>query len=120
MLNKNTFIMLNVENILEAEKLILGHLQACTYLEEILGLKQDKPLKRFSSLYKLNSFLEDGLLKVGGCIEHAPLAYKMKHPVVVPNIHPVASLIIGDTHCKLGHAGRQHVLSKLQNKYWVI
>ena len=117
MLNKNTFIMLNVQDILEAEKLILSHLQACAYPEEIWCLKQDKPLKRTSPLYKLNSIQEDGLLKVGARIEHAPLPYEMKHTIVVPYYHPVASLIIKDIHCKLGHAGRQHVLSELRNKY---
>ena len=83
-------------------------------------LKHNKPLKRSSSLYKLNPFQKDGLLKVGGRIEHAPLPYEMKHSVVVPNTHPVASLIIEDIHCKLGHASRKYVLSKLQNKHWVI
>ena len=120
MLHTKPFINLNLQDILEAEKLILSHLQACAYPEEILCLKQDKPLKRSSSLYKPNPFKEDGLLKVGGPIEHAPLLYKMKHPIVVPNIHPIASLIIEDVHCKLGHADPQHVLSKLRNKYWIV
>ena len=118
--HEKTFIMLNVQDILEAEILILNHLQACAYPEEILCLKQDKPLKRSSSLYKLNPFLEDGLLRVGGRIEHAPLPYEMKHPIVISNNHPVASLIIEDIHCKLGHAGQQHVLYELRNKYWVV
>ena len=50
MLNKKTFIMLNVQDILEAEKLILSHPQACAHPEEILRLKQDKSLKRTSPL----------------------------------------------------------------------
>ena len=50
-------------------------------------------------------------------LKHAPLSYKMKHPIVVPNIHPVVSLIIRDIYCRLGHAGWQHVLLELQNKY---
>ena len=77
-------------------------------------------LKENQPLYKLNSFQKDGLLKVGGRIEHALLPYEMKHPIVIPNIHPVASLVIEDMHCKLGHVGRQHVLSELRNKYWVL
>ena len=118
--HEKPFIMLNVQDIYEAENLILGHLQACAYPEEILCLKQDNPLKGSSSLYKLNPFLEDGLLRVGGRIEHAPLPYEMKHPVLIPNNHPVASLIIEDIHCKLGHADQQHVLSELRSKYWVV
>ena len=105
--------MLNVQDILEAEKLILSHLQACTYQEEILCLKQDELLKKSSSLYKLNLFLKDDLLKVGGRIEHAPHSYEMKRPIVVPNIHFMPSLIIRDICFKLGHADRKHVLSKL-------
>ena len=46
MLNKKPFIILNVQDILEAENLILIHLQACAYPEEILCLKQNKPLKK--------------------------------------------------------------------------
>ena len=77
---------------------MLSHLQACAYPEEIFCLTQGKSLKRSCSLYKLNSFLEDGLLQVAGCIENVPLSYEIKTPVIIPNIYPVASLIIVDIH----------------------
>ena len=43
-----------------------------------------------------------------------------KHPIVLPCKTRTTELIIQDTHKKAGHEGRQHVLSDLRRKFWVL
>jgi hypothetical protein len=44
----------------------------------------------------------------------------MKHPVVLPRRSHVTKLIIKHVHEQLAHAGRNHVLATLREKYWII
>ncbi|XP_046343482.2 uncharacterized protein LOC124124382 [Haliotis rufescens] len=75
---------------------------------------------RTSSVYKLDPFIESGILKVGGRIGRANIPKEMKHPVILPYRSHVTSLIITDQHIKLANAGRNHVLSMLRETYWII
>ena len=43
-----------------------------------------------------------------------------KHPMILPKNHCVADLILQDSHERLGHSGRNNVLSHVRQKYWII
>ncbi len=43
-----------------------------------------------------------------------------KRPVILPKTHYVSKLILQHVHRNLGHAGRNHMLSTLQKRYWII
>ncbi|XP_046567901.1 uncharacterized protein LOC124276331 [Haliotis rubra] len=60
------------------------------------------------------------LTAVGGRLSKSQIPDEMKHQILLPSKHHVTSLFIQDIHKKLGHMGRNHVLSKLREKYWVI
>ena len=75
---------------------------------------------RNSSVYRLDPFLQNGLLKVGGRLSKMNLPDDMKFPILLPYKCHVTTLILRDIHTKLGHAGRNHVLAQLREKYWVI
>ena len=79
-----------------------------------------KPVKGSSSLAKLDPFLEDGVTRVGGRIRHSSFPYSLKHPIVLPHKGTVTNLLIKNAHAQLGHAGREHVLSFLRYKFWII
>ena len=50
-------------------------------------------IKMYSSLYKLDPFLdEDGILRVGGGLRRANLSYKVKYPVIMPKAGHVSIL----------------------------
>ena len=40
--------------------------------------------------------------------------------MIVPNEHHIAALIISYFHHVLGHAGREHVLSAVRQRYWIL
>ena len=61
--------------------------------------------KAGTSLRQLNLQLKEGLLRVGGRLQNAPVAYERKHPIILPYKHHVTDLIIRQYHETLGHMG---------------
>jgi len=110
---------LTTAELWEAEKLLLAHQQQIFYGDEMSNLSLDKRIKRSSSISKLNPFLQEGLIRVGGCLKFALVPYAQKHPIILHPSSPLTELIVFDAHMKLGHAGREHVLSYLRQKIWV-
>ena len=73
-----------------------------------------------SSLRKLCPFVAYGVLRVGGRIHKAYIAYEMKHPVILPPHHHVTKLIILSYHLRNGHSGVLHTLSDTRERFWII
>ena len=82
--------------------------------------RESPTLPKSSSLRSLDPFCYQGLLRVGGRLRRAQMANSMKYPIILPKKSHITSLIIRNEHGVLGHAGRNHVLSNLRQKYWVI
>ena len=49
--------------------------------------------KAGASLRQLNPKLNEGLLRVGGRLQNAPVVYERKHPIILPYKHRVKNLI---------------------------
>ncbi|XP_013403245.1 uncharacterized protein LOC106168647 [Lingula anatina] len=120
---------IGVRDIEEAELKIVRWLHKGIYNAEVTQLSMAesgstrsrvKLLPRSRSLYKLDPFLEDGVLRVGGRLARANIPEHTKHPIILPRKCHVTTLVIREAHATLGHAGRNHVLASLRNKYWVI
>ena len=77
-------------------------------------------VKKSSPIYKLDPLVVDGLLRVGGRLQHAQMDEDSKHPVILPKDHHVTRLIIRHYHHISGHSGRNYVLSMLRKKFWII
>ena len=73
-----------------------------------------------SSVYKLDPFLQDGLLRVGGRLSKMDMADEMKFPILLPYKCVVTTLVLQDIHERLVHAGRNHPLAQLRERYWVV
>ena len=43
----------------------------------------------------------------------------MRHPVVLPNQSPLAHLVMRDAHQRLGHLGKNAMLAKVRERYWI-
>ena len=56
----------------------------------------------------------DGILRVGGRLEMAPLGFETKHPIILPklSLHAFNCLIVRDYHFKCGHSGLNHTLAQ--------
>ena len=107
----------------EAEIEIVKHVQHQHFKEDITELCQNanKGVKKSSSVYQLAPVLTSaGVLVVGGRLKNAPISERAKHQIILPRSHRLVELIIQDTHEKLGHGGREYVLSEIRQKFWVI
>ena len=82
-----------------------------------MALKESRQEKSSSSLATLSSILVDGIIRVGGKIHCALIAFEAAHPVIRPKSSPVSVLIVRYYHQVLGHVGREHVLSPLRQCY---
>ena len=88
--------------------------------EDYSALVQGRQVKAQSKLANLSPTLVDGVIRVGGRIHRAPIAFDAAHPIILPREHPVSILIVRHYHRALGHAGREHVLSVIRQKYWIL
>ncbi|XP_063968669.1 uncharacterized protein LOC135157358 [Lytechinus pictus] len=124
--------LLTVSDLRDAEQAILKYIQHQSFPEELEVLQrpvrnereskeQVSRVKKSSSLSKLDpKVFDDGLIHVGGRLQHASVDNKTKHPIILPKMHHVVRLIIRQYHQMSGHSGREHVLSLLRRQYWVI
>ena len=88
--------------------------------EEYLCLKEGRQVKRHSKLANLSPILIDDVIHVGGRIHRAPIAFEAAHPMILPKSHHVSVLIVRYYHHVLGHAGREHVLSVIRQRFWIM
>lgn len=84
---------------------------------------RNEKLKETSSLFRLDPFLDEkGLLRIGGRLQKAPLAYEVKHPIVVPKKSHITDLLIRQYHsqdqCHQG-CGMTHNAPRRAG-YWII
>ncbi|XP_064647086.1 uncharacterized protein LOC135499946 [Lineus longissimus] len=112
---------LTVDDLRKAEKAILVFSQRETFCEEIKCLEEGSGnvVKRASTLYQLDPFLEDSLVRVGGRLSNSAMPRKAKHPVILPKNCHVSQLILQDIHRNLLHSGRNHMIAKLRQRFWI-
>ena len=65
-------------------------------------------------------FTCEGLLRVGGRLQHSEATYGTKHPIILPNSHHVTSLLIEEYYCKVGHSRASFTWSSLRQHYWIL
>lgn len=95
--------------------------QADVFKPELIALRSGKPCKTSSDLIRLCPFTDDDdALKVGGRIDKAKVPYDARHQYILPQKHHVTLLLVYDAHEKTAHAGQEHVMARLREKYWII
>lgn len=94
-----------------------------SFQEEIELIKNNKPLHRKSKLLPLNCFIDsDGLLRIGGRVQNSDsdFDYDKKNPPVLSSKHHFTKLLFHYEHERLFHAGPQHLLASIREKFWPI
>lgn len=115
---KTDTLRLSVSDLNAAEKAVYCFVQKQAYPEEVAALQRGT-LKRTSHLFKLDPQIVDGVLRVGGRLHRSALPEDTKHPVILPKSSHVSTLILRHIHQKVGHGGRNHMLSTLRRRYWI-
>lgn len=111
---------ISVEDLTNAEHDLIRYSQQLKYGEEIKTLLQGKhQVRKSSHIYKLDPYLDEGVLRVGGRLCRAAMPEEAKHPAILHTDLKISRLILQHTHRQVGHCGRNHVLAKLRQKYWI-
>ncbi|KAL7880597.1 hypothetical protein SRHO_G00028510 [Serrasalmus rhombeus] len=108
-----------VKDIRRAETAIIQFSQRQTFHEELCALQKGDKIRRSSFIVKLDPFLQDGVLRVGGRLHHAALPEHTRHPAILAKNHHVTTLIIRNAHEEIGHGGRNHTLAQLRQRVWI-
>lgn len=105
----------------EAKTVIIKSVQQEVFGEEIKRLSEGKKMSSHSLLQKLDSFVDsEGLLRVGGRLQAAKLPDPVKHPLIIPSSHYVATLLVRHYHDRVAHQGRQFTEGALRDaELWV-
>ncbi|GAA6087678.1 uncharacterized protein LOC121815834 [Tachysurus ichikawai] len=112
--------ILSVEDLMEAELAIICYCQQQRFPEEIAALSSGKnTVSKHSIIYKLDPWLDNGFLRVGGRLTRSSLPEDTKYPLLLTKDQHVATLLLKDLHQRLGDSGRNHMLSTLRRKYWI-
>ena len=76
-----------VNELSKAENNVIGYVQRTCFSADLALVSEGKRLPGTSSLHRLNPIVTDGLLRVGGRLDSAPLPYDLKHPIILPECH---------------------------------
>ncbi|XP_052407932.1 uncharacterized protein LOC127953079 [Carassius gibelio] len=110
----------SLEDLLEAETSIIAFCQQERFPTEFAALTSgNAQVPRSSSILKLDPVLEGGVLRVGGRLKRAAIPEDIKHPLILSKDQHISDLILRHVHFRLGHAGRNHLLSATRRKYWI-
>ncbi|XP_025405027.1 uncharacterized protein LOC112679449 [Sipha flava] len=112
---------LSVIELTNAAMVLIRKAQSTSFASEIVELKAGRPVGRRSALRALNPFIdEDCLLRVGGRLINADIAYTSKCPIVLPAKCTVTRLIFEYEHKRLIHIGPRGLLANIHLRYWPI
>ncbi|XP_050295695.1 uncharacterized protein LOC126735671 [Anthonomus grandis grandis] len=110
---------LDLEEIHKAVLVLVRETQIEYFFEDILNLKNKKLVS--NQLRKLAPFLDESdILRVGGRLKHANVAYNYKHPMLLPRQARLTELIILETHVENFHPGFQTTHSLIVQNFWIL
>ncbi|XP_052567505.1 uncharacterized protein LOC128093784 [Culex pipiens pallens] len=107
---------LTVPELRSSLKLIVKVVQHDVLSQEIQQVAENDTAGR---LQGLTPFLHEGLLRVGGRLQHSELPFAAKHQLILPK-HRVTNLIVKAYHEEHLHAGPSSLLAILRRQFWLL
>lgn len=112
---------LQVDELNKSLLTLVKHSQRNSFNEEYNAIKNNKAVNRKSKLLSLNCFIDsEDLLRVGGRIKNSDFDFDKKHPLILDAKHHLTILLFRHEHERLFHAGPQHLLASIREKFWPI
>lgn len=109
---------LSSKEICQAVIILVKISQRESFASEIACLKRNTPIEK-NRLSRLSPFIdENGILRVGGRLSQSHFTYDKKHPILLCSKHHLTKLIFRRQHERLLHAGPQHLLASIRDKFW--
>ena len=103
-----------------AEREVIKFEQNLAFAQELETIREGNCVKKSSALARLDPILVNGLLRVGGRLNRAPLSDDSKHQIIIPKDSHLARLLVSHFRWESGHSGREYVLVLLRERFWLI
>ena len=87
---------------------------------EVQSLRKNLPLPRQSKIACFYTFLEGGLICLGGRLQCANLTREQQHPLLLDGAHRFTELLFLQTHIRLHHFSLHIMLSQLRSEFWIL
>lgn len=112
---------LTAHEITTAELLWIKESQRRKYKTDIDCIIRMQCVDKDSSLKQLTPFLDkDGILRVCGRLNLSNIDYDTKHPIILHAKDNFTQLLIDQYHRDAAHVGREQVLNRLRQRYWIV
>lgn len=73
------------------------------------------------TLAQLAPFIDaQGIIRVGGRLRYSSLSYDVKHPILLPKMSHLTTLLIRHYHLSFLHGGLKLILAMLSRRFWII
>ncbi|XP_055627216.1 uncharacterized protein LOC129769151 [Toxorhynchites rutilus septentrionalis] len=102
----------------EALKILVRLSQKEAFPQEFADLSKGEQVQESSRISSLHPQITDGIICVGGRLQHALLSTTRKHPFILHHRHPLTRAIVSYYHRKLFHAGQQLLISTVRERFW--
>ena len=111
---------MTVDDLNAATVAIARIVQGSAYAQEIKDLKSNGAIRTSSKIAALNPGLDaQEILRVNGCGQKRVSESTMGQQIILPRNHAVAEKIVRHVHHFIGHLGREHVIAKLWEDFWI-
>jgi hypothetical protein len=102
---------------IEAERALVFHSQRASYQAALFQLRTHDRVNHDSTLASLAPFLDvQGLIRLAGRIEAAPLVYEAKYPLLLHAKDPMTELLLRHIHKQLMHTGGLRAIQRELSK----
>ncbi|XP_029112188.1 uncharacterized protein LOC114911891 [Scleropages formosus] len=103
------------EELDQAMNVILQAAQRSAFQKELVALQAKKPIPKDSPI------ITDGLIRIGGRLQHSNLETNERHPVILPRNSYVALLLTRHHHEQVKHQGRHFTEGAIRAAgYWIL
>ncbi|XP_023246929.1 uncharacterized protein LOC111643396 [Copidosoma floridanum] len=95
--------------------------QERSFSDDLQCLRRGERLRKTNPLVPLAAFLDDdGILRVGGRLEHSPLTYEERHPPILSGASSLASMVIAWAHSRALHGGYRVTSAYVCKRAWLL
>ena len=111
---------MSATDLQEALLALCKQAQIKSFQDDYKDLQANRTLAPNSSLLPLQPVLVDGIIRVGGRLNKAPIPFEAKHQVLLSPAHPLSRSVVQDIHQRHFHVGREHTLALVRQQFWIL
>ena len=90
----------------ECLKVLVCEAQQTNFSSAISAIRKTGHAPENDPISALSPFIDpQGIVRVGGRLKRANIAFSAKHPILIPNKHPLSLIIVEHLHRKIKHQG---------------